>query len=217
MISKENRLDSELYEQPFTVIGFIDSDAGYKVASKFHKQLSLDFLHLKDFVSDKERKDKKTKQIIKEKFNFMWFFYYDKVQKISYCLLSNKNKDPINISKFKDRTEILLVEEFKDIDYILLVIGRDCIEKSKEVKNNMTKMGIMFLKIFGSYDKQDNDLSQDIMSLDFKVVSRKAVEGKKSKKGRKSNIIKKESMLDQIHIDIESNMSELPNIEDEFE
>jgi hypothetical protein len=129
MKKNNNKTLLDLYDEPFTVLGLSSSLPGFKVASKMNHNLFVDFLRLQDFLSYKEESNKE--------YPFQWFYYYDDIDELCYFLLSNITDN------------ILLIKELKKIDYVLLIIGRDCIEKSKEINKEINKIdGIMFSKVF---------------------------------------------------------------------
>lgn len=127
----------EVNDGPYSIIGMVVNQPFYFVAGLLHRDLGLNFKRVKnfEFYNDKDN-------TLEE---FSTYLYRNDTDELLYLMFNN------------DRP---LIKGLKDVDYLLMIIGRDCAKKSDDlVKSILKQKKIMTCRILYQTQNSDGDIT----------------------------------------------------------
>ncbi|MBO6117261.1 MAG: hypothetical protein J6P44_01815 [Bacteroidales bacterium] len=175
----------EVNNEPFAITGIVANEAFYFIAGLLHRRLKLDFKRVKNFEFYNESQNKC--------YEVATCIYLDGINGLIYLLINNT---------------LPVIEGLKAPDCILMVIGRDCEPKSKELIKQMLKLKqIMTCKLF--YPLQQPKESGIVTGLQGSLFDSTPVNGyeniKKKRKKVSKTVVFDEQVIKNIRLDLETN------------
>ena len=147
----------EVKSEPFTIIGMVTKEPMYFIAGQMHRELKIDFRRVSDF----EFYDLNTKTFLQRP----TYMYMDNDNGLLYVMFSNT---------------VSLAKTIKQLDILLVIMGRDCLEKTKQVVKDLHNLFSIRYSECYYYSQQESDSSKGKDIYDkVREKRRKIVLGKK--------------------------------------
>lgn len=178
----------EVKSEPFTIIGMVTKEPMYFIAGQIHRELKIDLQRVSDF----EFYDIKTKKL----FYRPTYICLDSDNGLLYIMFSNT---------------LPLVKNIKQLDILFVTIGRDCLEKTKQVVRDLNNLfSIRYSRCY-YYSQQEEILEQRVenpqgklVQLDLNSSKGKDIYTRVREKRQKSILGKKiiENLLEDLEINL---------------